>query len=111
MADLQLDAYRDAAKLAADAALSPEAKAKEIAAAKDKIAGLTTQMKELGRRILDAEAEISAAKTRADSGAENLAQGQLASALEVLRQNFELRKETVAKLRTLGATVADPYVP
>jgi len=111
MADLLLDAYRDAAKLAAEAVLSPEAKAKEISAGKDKITGLTTQMKELGGRILDAEAEISASRSRADSAAESLAQGRLASALEVLRLNFDLRKETVAKLRTLGAAVTDPYVP
>lgn len=111
MADLQLDAYRDAAKTAAVQAPSSADATKEITAGKDKIRGLTDQMKEVGRTIVDAEADIAASQTARDPAAEALAQGRLNTALELLKQNFELRKRTVARLRTLGESVTDPYVP
>lgn len=111
MADLQLDAYRDAAKTQAGQAPSGEDRTKEIAAGKDKIIGLTGQMKEVGRTIVDAEADIAQAKTARDTAAEALAQGRLNAALNLLKQNFELRKRTVSRLRTLGESVTDPYIP
>lgn len=111
MADPQLNAYRDAAKTAAGQIPSQEALAKEILAAREKILGLTEQMKEVGRTIVDSEAALAAAKLARDQAAELLAQNRLNSALDLLGQNFDLRKRMVARLRALGETVSDLYVP
>ena len=110
MEDPQLDAYRDAAKAAAVTAPSAEKRTTEIATGQAKLSGLSKQMKELGQVIVDAEADIVIARTTADAAAEQLAQGRLTAALDVLKQNFDLRKQTVSRLRALGVAVADPYV-
>ena len=111
MADPQLDAYRDAAKIAAAAAPSASERTMEISTGQAKLSGLTKQMKELGGIIGDAEADIAAARTAADAAAEQLAQNKLNGTLDVLKQNFDLRKQTVLKLRALGVAISDPYVP
>ena len=111
MADPLLDTYRTACKNASGAPLSPEQVTREVAAGLAKITGLTEQMKDIGRSMVDAESDLVVAQGAGDAAAEISARARLSQAQSLLKENFELRKFTVTRLRALGQTVTDPYVP